>query len=54
MHVKFKEDQKSIKISNFYNLKLCIKNKFIDRIVNNIQFEQNLICMLKYKKHETQ
>ena len=24
---------------------LCIKNKFIDRIVNNIWFEQNLTCV---------
>ena len=54
MHVKFQEDQRSIaisstnvKISNFYYLKLYIKNKFIDRIVNNIQFEQNLLCMLR-------
>ena len=39
--------QVNVKISNFYDLKLCIKNKFIDRIVNNIQFEQNLICMLR-------
>ena len=52
MHVKFQKDQKSIaisstnvKISNFYDLKLYIKNKFIDRIVNNIQFKRNLICM---------
>ena len=52
MHVKFQEDQRSIvisstnvKISNFYDLKLYIKNKFIDRIVNNIQFKRNLICM---------
>ena len=43
MHVKFQEDQRSIaisstnvKISNFYDIKLYIKNKFIDRIVNNI------------------
>ena len=41
--------QVNIKISSFYDLKLCIKNKFIDRIVNNIQFEQNLICMLGAK-----
>ena len=54
MHVKFQEDQRSIaisstnvKISNFYDIKLYIKNKFIDRIVNNIQFERNLICMLR-------
>ena len=35
--------QTNIKISSFCNLKLCIKNKFIDRIVNHIRFEQNLI-----------
>ena len=34
-------------ISIFCNLKLCIKNKLIDQIVNNIQFERNLICMLR-------
>ena len=28
--------QINVKILNFYNLKLCIKNKFIDRIVTNI------------------
>ena len=28
--------QTNVKISNFCNLKLCIKDKFIDRIVNNI------------------
>ena len=39
--------QTNIKFSSFCNLKLCIKNKFIDRIVNNIQFEQNLICILR-------
>ena len=39
--------QINVKISNFCDLKLCIKNKFIDRIVNNIRFEQNLILMLK-------
>ena len=39
--------QTNVKILNFYNLKLCIQNKFIDRIVNNIQFERNLICMLR-------
>ena len=31
--------QTNVKISNFYDLELCIKNKFIDRILNNIQFE---------------
>ena len=39
--------QTNVKISNFYDLKLCIKNKFIDRIVNNIQFERNLKRMLR-------
>ena len=54
MHIKFQKKIKNhllshranVKISNFYDLKLCIKNKFIDQIKNNIQFEQNLICML--------
>ena len=31
--------QINVKILSFYDLKLCIRNKFIDRIVNNIQFE---------------
>ena len=31
--------QINVKISNFCGLKLCIKNKFIDRMVNYIQFE---------------
>ena len=39
--------QTNVKISNFCNLKLCIKDKFIDQIVNNIQFERNLIHMLR-------
>ena len=39
--------QTNVKISNFCDLKLRIKNKFIDRIVNNIQFEWNLIYMFK-------
>ena len=39
--------QTNIKILSFCNLKLCIKNKFIDQIVNNIRFEQNLIYMLR-------
>ena len=39
--------QTNVKISRFYNLKLCIKNKFINWIVNNIRFEWNLICMLR-------
>ena len=39
--------QINVIISSFYNLKLYIKNKLIDQIVNNIRFERNLICMLK-------
>ena len=39
--------QKNVKISSFCNLKFCIKNKFIDRIVNKIRFERNLIYMLR-------
>ena len=39
--------QIKVKISNFYNFKLYIKNKFIDRIVNDIRFEGNLICILR-------
>ena len=27
----------------FWDLKLCIKNKFIDQIVNNIQLERNFV-----------
>ena len=32
--------QINVKISSFCDLKLCIKNKFIDQIVNNIQFDE--------------
>ena len=39
--------QTNVKISSFCDLKLYIKIKFIDRIVNNIQFERNLICMIR-------
>ena len=39
--------QINIKISSFYDLKLYIKNKFINWIVNNIRFEWNLIYMLR-------
>ena len=39
--------QINVIISSFYNLKLYIKNKLINQIVNNIRFERNLICMLK-------
>ena len=31
--------QTNVKISNFCDLKLCIKDKFINQIVNNILFE---------------
>ena len=55
--VKFQENKKSIVmssikylISSLYSLKLCMKNKFIDRIVNIIRFERNLTCMLRTKK----
>ena len=39
--------QTNVKISSFYDLKLCIKNKLIDQIVNNIWFEWNLICTIR-------
>ena len=29
------------------SLKLCIKYKFVDHIVNNIQLTQNFTCVLK-------
>ena len=32
--------QRNVKISSFCDLKLCIKNKFIDQIINNIQFDE--------------
>ena len=48
----FQKDQRSllhhrtnVKISIFCDLNLCIKNNFIDRTVNNIQFKRNFICM---------
>ena len=51
---KFSKNQRSIimlltnfYISSFCNIRLCIKNKFMDRIVNNIQLEQNLTCVLR-------
>ena len=37
----------SIKYLNFYNIKLYIKNKFIDQLINTIQFKQNLTHILK-------
>ena len=39
--------QTNVKISNFCNLKLCIKDKFIDRIVNNIWIGRNLTGILR-------
>ena len=52
MLTKFQENQKTIAISSnkCYNFKFLwsnVKNKLIDQIVNNIQFERNLICMLR-------
>ena len=54
MLTKFQRNQRSIATSSnkCYNfkllyLKLYIKNKLIDQIINNIQFEWNLICMLR-------
>ena len=37
-------------ISSLYSFKLWMKNKFIDQMVNIIQFERNLTCMLRTKK----
>ena len=34
-------------IASFCSLKLCIKYKFIDHIINNIRLTQNLTCVLK-------
>ena len=39
--------QINVIISSFCNLKLYIKNKLIDQIINNIRFKRNLICMLR-------
>ena len=49
---KFQEDQNSYVINQILNFKflwykIMHKNKFIDRIVNNIRFEQNLTCVLR-------
>ena len=44
---KFQISSTNVKISNFCDLKLCIKNKFIDQIVNNIRFKRNLIYILR-------
>ena len=58
MFANFLEDLRSIamlsinclKIANFYNLKLCIKNEFMNHIVNHIEI---LMCV-KSKKHTIQ
>ena len=34
-------------MENFCNLKLCIKYKFIDYIIDNIKLIQNLISVLR-------
>ena len=34
----------------FCDKKLCIKNNFIDRMVNNIRFERNLTRMLRAQR----
>ena len=60
MLVKFQEDKKSITMlsikylnSSFWYLKLFIKSKIINQIINNIQFIQNLTCFFKnIKEHE--
>ena len=39
--------QSNVKMLSFCDIKLCIKNKFVDRIVNNILFELNLIYILR-------
>ena len=55
---KFSKNQKSIILSSikyvifssFYNLKSCVKNKFINKIVNNIIRTQNMTYVLKIKR----
>ena len=50
---KFQKDHRllyhqiNVIISSFCDLKLYIKNKLIDQIVNNIKFERNLTCILR-------
>ena len=46
-HQRKKKTGSFVKFSSFCDLKLCMKNKSIDRIVNNIQIERNLICMIR-------
>jgi len=60
MFANFLEDLRSItmlsinylKIANFYSLKLCIKNEFMDHIVNHIG--TNFDMCVKSKKHTIQ
>ena len=56
MFANFQENQISKAMSSkkkknlnsyFCSFKLCIKNKFMDQIVNNIKFKRNLTCILK-------
>ena len=55
---KFSKNQKSIilssikyvNFSSFYYLKSCVKNKFINQIVNNIIRTQNMTYVLKIKR----
>ena len=37
-------------IISFCNLKLCIKYKLIDHIINNIRLTHNLTCVLRVQK----
>ena len=53
IHVKFCTNQMSIMSSikylnfKFYILKLCIKDEFMDQLVNSICLMRNLACLLK-------
>ena len=54
MHIKFQDDQILIVMSSinylnssFYSLKLCIKDEFIDQIVNYIWLASKLACKLR-------
>ena len=37
-------------MTSFCSLKLCIKYKLIDHIINNIRLIQNLTCILRVKE----
>ena len=60
MFANFLEDLRSIamlsinclKIANFYSLKLCIKNEFMNHMVNHIGI--NFDMCVKSKKHTIQ